>query len=193
MSKESLLKKEFRQSDVERIRNIVKKDFTASTKLQSGYQKTQSRHKEGDIWEEGGKSWTIKNGIKQNITRLDQTKKAIRTPLTCPKCGGSMKHWLAKKMYKIHGFCFDPCTVEYESTLRKAGLYEQYEKSMMSGNISGFIKDVENWFLESLEDKGNFVTEEGDVEDWGGMSNKFKEKITKDLKEYTNLLRNHIR
>ena len=63
----------------------------------------------------------------------------------------------------------------------------------MSGNISGFIKDVENWFLESLEDKGNFVTEEGDVEDWGGMSNKFKEKITKDLKEYTNLLRNHIR
>lgn len=191
MNKESLLKKEFKQSDVERIRNIVKKDFISSTKLQSGYQKIQPRHKEGDVWEEGGKSWTMKNGIKQNITRLDQAKKAIRLPLTCPKCEGSMKHWLAKKMYNIHGFCFN-CTVEYEASLRKAGLYEQYEKSMMSGNISGFIKDIENWFLESLEDKGNFVTEEGDVEDWGRMSNKFKEKITKDLKEYTKLLRNHI-
>lgn len=193
MSKESLLKKEFKKSDVERIRNIVKKDFTSSTKQQVGYKKTSSRHKEGDIWEESGKTWTIKNGIKQNITRLDEAKKAIRTPLTCPKCGGSMKHWLAKKMYKIHGFCFDPCTVEYESTLRKAGLYEQYEKGMMSGNISGFIKDVENWVLESFQDTGKFVTEDGDVEDWGGMSNKFKEKITKDLKEYTDLLRNHIR
>ena len=39
MSKESLLKKEFKQSDVERARNLVKKDFTSKTKDQIGYQK----------------------------------------------------------------------------------------------------------------------------------------------------------
>ena len=72
---ESLLKKEFRQSDVERVRNLVNKDYTRKTKLQVGYQKKFTRHKEGDVWEENGKKWTIKNGIKQNITKLDKVKK----------------------------------------------------------------------------------------------------------------------
>ncbi len=39
MSKESLLKKEFKQADVQRVRNIVNKDFSAKTKSQTGYQK----------------------------------------------------------------------------------------------------------------------------------------------------------
>ena len=45
---ESLLKKEFRQSDVERVRNLVNKDYTGKTKLQVGYQKkfgAQQLHK----------------------------------------------------------------------------------------------------------------------------------------------------
>ena len=69
MNKDSVLKKEFKQSDVQRVRNIVNKDFTAKTKSQTGYQKKFTRHTEGDVWEENGKSWTIKNGIKQNITK----------------------------------------------------------------------------------------------------------------------------
>lgn len=189
---ESLLKKEFKQSDVQRVRNLVNKDYTASTKSQTGYQKAYKSHKEGDIWEESGKTWTIKNGIRQNITKLDAAKKALRTPLTCPKCGGPMKHWLAKKMYKIHGFCFDPCTVEMEAALQKAGLYEQYEKRMISGNIKAFADDIESWVLESINDSNTIVTEDGVVEDWGGMNKDFKSKILKDLKEYTELLRSHI-
>src|SRR6056300_1192074 len=146
---ESLLKKEFKESDIQRVRNIVNKDFTSKTKSQTGYQKAYQRYIEGDIWEESGKTWTIKNGIKQNITKLDAAKKAVRTPLICPKCGGPMKHHLAKKMYKIHGFCFDPCTVEMEGVLRKAGLYSEYEKKMMSGNIKGVLHDIESWVMES--------------------------------------------
>src|SRR6056300_878206 len=145
MSNESLLKKEFKESDVQRVRNLVNKDFTAKTKVQTGYQKSYKVYSEGDIWEENGKQWTIKNGIKQNITKLDAAKKAIRIPLRCPKCGGPMKHHLAKKMYKIHGFCFDPCTVEMEADLRKVGLYEAYEKKMMQGNIKAFASDIEQW------------------------------------------------
>ena len=66
MAQENMLKKEFKHSDVERLRNLVKKDYTAKTKLQTGYQKKLNKYKEGDIWEESGKKWTIKNGIKQN-------------------------------------------------------------------------------------------------------------------------------
>lgn len=192
MSKDTLLKKEFKQSDVQRVRNLVNKDFTSGTKLQTGYRKSTKKHKEGDIWEDNGKTWTIKNGLKQNITKLDNAKKAIRIPLTCPKCGGSMKHHLAQKMYKIHGFCFDPCTVEFEKDLRRAGLYEEYEKKIMSGNISAFADDIENWVLESINDTNTIVTEDGTVEDWGGMNKEYKEKILKDLKTYVDNLRSRV-
>ena len=191
MSKESLLKKEFKKSDIERVRNIVKKDFTANTKTQTGYKKSSQRYKEGDIWEENGKQWTIKNGLKQNITRLDSAKKALRIPLTCPKCEGSMKHHLAKKMYKIHGFCFD-CTVKYESKLRRAGLYEQYEKRMMQGNMEVFAKDIENWALDLINSQDTFVTEQGDIEDWKSNANT-KKRMMEGIKEYTNHLKQHLR
>jgi|21_taG_2_1085346.scaffolds.fasta_scaffold00668_6 hypothetical protein len=192
MSKETLLKKEFKQSDVQRVRNLVNKDFTSGVKVQAGYRKTSIKHIEGDIWEESGKQWTIKNGIKQNITKLDAAKKALRMPLRCPKCNGPMEHWLAKKMYKIHGFCFDPCVVEYEHSLKKAGLYKQYEQRMIKGNAKEVVKDIENWVLDSVNDKHTFVTEQGAIEDWGGMNKETKDKILKDLKEFTTVMRKHI-
>jgi bacterioferritin-associated ferredoxin len=191
MSNESTLKKEFKHSDVERIRNIVKKDFTSKTKSQIGYQKSSKRYKEGDIWEEGGKSWTIKKGIRQNITKLDDVKKAIRIPLSCPKCGGPMRHHLAKKMYKIHGFCFD-CTIDYESQLKEVGLYKQYEKRMMQGNMKAFIQDMEDWVLGTIDVNETYVTEQGDVEDWGGVGKDYKEKVLKGLKEYIDEVKKHI-
>ena len=188
---ESLLKKEFNKSDVERIRNLVKKDFTSGTKSQAGYSKAQTSHKEGDIWEESGKTWTIKNGLKQNITKLDSAKKLVHLPLSCPVCKQRMKKRLDKKMYFIHGHCFD-CTIKYEDSLKAAGLYEEYEKKMLSGNIQGFIKDLENWVSESLEERLSIVTEQGDKEDWGALSTSYKEKIINDMKTYVSHLREHI-
>jgi hypothetical protein len=192
MSNESLLKKEFKKSDVERVRNLVNKDFTAGTKQQTGYKKTIKKYAEGDIWEDGGRQWTIKNGIKQNITKLDTAKKALRIPLRCPNCGGPMKHHLAKKMYKIHGFCFDPCTVEMEANLKKAGLYDKYEERMMQGNIKAFANDVEQWALDLVNTQDTFVTEAGDVEDW--QSNKTKDKeMLKNVRQYVTHLSEHIK
>ena len=192
MNKDSVLKKEFKKEDVARVRNLVNKDYTASTKQQSGYKKVLARHKEGDIWQENGKEWTIKNGIKQSITKLDAAKKALRLPLRCPNCGGPMKHHLAKKMYKLHGFCFDPCTVEMEAKLRTAGLYDQYEKRMMQGNMKTFIKDVEEWAGALVENVGqSYVTEQGDVEQWNSNNGKQKE-ILETVKQYTKQLQEHI-
>ena len=192
MAQDSLLKKEFKSKDVERVRNLVNKDFSAKTVAGVGYEKTQQFHKEGDIWEEGGRTWTIKNGIKQNITKLDAAKKAMQMPLRCPKCGGPMKHHLAQKMYKVHGFCFDPCTVEYEAELRKAGLYEQYEKRMMQGALKAFLSDMEQFYLEQINTVDTFVTEQGDVEDWSNNNSKVKEKALKNLQDFLKHARNHL-
>ena len=189
---ESLLKKEFKSRDVNRARNLISKDFNNNTVEGIGYSKAYEMHEEGDIWEENGRTWTIKNGIRQNITKLDSAKKALQIPLSCPKCGGSMKHHLAQKMYKIHGFCFDPCTVEYEAELRKAGLYQTYEKNMMQGSMKAFAKDIEAWALEMINTSDTFVTEQGDVEDWNSTNNKVKLELTKKLQEYLKYLNSHI-
>ena len=191
MAKESLLKKEFTSKDVNRARNLVKKDFSAKTVDGVGYSKTQVAYKEGDIWEESGRTWTIKNGLKQNITKLDSAKKALQIPLACPKCKGTMNYYLSQKMYKIHKMCFD-CVIDYEAELRRAGLYESYEKSMMQGSLKAFAKDVEQWVLDSLETTNTFVTEQGDVEDWNSNDSKFKEQMTANLQEYLKHLKSHI-
>jgi len=192
MAQESLLKKEFKSKDVERVRNLVNKDFSGKTVSGVGYEKTQQFYTEGDIWEENGRTWTIKNGIKQNITKLDAAKKAMQIPLRCPKCGGPMKHHLAQKMYKIHGFCFDPCTVEYEAELRKAGLYEQYEKRMLQGGLKAFLNDMEQFYLEQIHTVDTFVTEQGDIEDWTNNNDKVKQQTLSNLQDFLKHARNHL-
>jgi hypothetical protein len=190
---ESLLKKEFKSKDVNRARNLVKKDFSGKTVDGIGYEKTYQLHEEGDIWEENGRTWTIKDGLRQNVTKLDAAKKALQVPLACPKCGGPMRHHLAQKMYKIHGFCFDPCTVNYEAELRKAGLFEQYEKSMMQGGIKAFAKDIEQWVLDSINHSDTFVTEQGDIESWDNNNTEFKNKAIESLQDFLLHIKKHIK
>lgn len=189
---ESLLKKEFKQKDINRARNLITKDFSGKTVDGIGYQKAYQHHEEGDVWEENGRQWTIKNGIKQNVTKLDAAKKALQIPLKCPKCGGPMKHHLAQKMYKIHGFCFDPCTVEYEAELRRAGLYENYEKAMMKGSLKSFLRDVEAFILDQINTVDTFVTEQGDIEDWSNNKTQVNNKLSEDLQDFLKHARKHL-
>lgn len=183
--KETLLKKDIRGSDLTRMRNLIRKDYTAGTQIGIGYKKKQEDRKEGDVWEERGRTWTIKNGIRQSITKLDKAREAIRIPLACPKCNKAMNTPLDKKMYKIHGFCFD-CTIEYEAELKEKGLYKAYEESLIKGNVKQFLQEIA-MFIEELsentEDSG-IITEAGDVEDWKGNLNSSKKKNLDTLKEY---------
>lgn len=188
---DSALKKEFKRSDVERIRNLVKKDFTSSTKQQSGYKRSSKRHKEGEIWEESGKTWTIKNGVKQNVTKLDAAKKAVQIPLTCPKCGGSMSYHLSKKIYKINKMCFD-CFIDYEAELRKNGVYEEYLMHARKGNLKYFIRELEDQFKEALETDDTFVTEQGDIEDWNVNKTAVKKQMTEKFQEYISYLKSKV-
>jgi uncharacterized protein (UPF0128 family) len=75
---ESKLQREFRERDVQRMRNLITKDYGAKTGVQIGYTKENIERKEGDVWEENHKTWTIKNGIKQTVSKLDSVKKMYK-------------------------------------------------------------------------------------------------------------------
>tara|TARA_R110001592_G_scaffold304092_4_gene576464 strand:+ start:2536 stop:3120 length:585 start_codon:yes stop_codon:yes gene_type:complete len=177
-----MLNKEFKRKDVERMRNLIKGKSGESSELQVGYTKSQEQHKEGDIWEEKGKKWVIKDGIKQTYTKLDEVKKAAILPLFCPSCGGIMKKRNDTKMYNIHKMCFD-CVIDMEHKLKIEGKYEQYERDMLANNAEDYIKDLELYLLEALNSSNDqFISERGEVERWkGGMD---KEKVTEELKEF---------
>ena len=188
---DNALKKEFKPSDVERIRNLVNKDYTSKTKYQSGYSRKSSRHKEGDIWQENGKQWTIKNGLKQNITKLDKAKKAVHVPLACPKCGGSMSHHLSKKIYKVHKMCFN-CFIDYEAELKRNGQYENYLMHARKGNIEFFIAQLEQELQDMINAEDSFVTEQGDIETWKVNNTKTKEMYTEKFQEFITYLRSKV-
>ena len=188
-----MLQREFKGKDVQRMRNIITKDYTAKTTTQIGYSKAQIDHKEGDIWDESGKQWTIKNGIKQTVTRFDKLKESILLPLTCPKCNKAMKsHNLDKKMWSIHGMCFD-CVITIETELKRTGQYETYVRDLTVKGIKAHIKDLEDAMLELALSNNNesFITEAGDVEKWTGKGVD-NQKITAELQEYIQKLKEHI-
>ena len=184
MSKESsLLKKEWRPEDVQRVRNLVKMDFGAATRDQIGYSRKAEFHKEGDVWEENGKTWTIENGLKHSISKLQKARDLMRIPLTCPKCGKALNTALDKKMYGIHGMCFG-CTLKIEEDLRKAGLYEAYEKEIMSGNIQNFVQELKDRIQTMSGTKIEYSTDQGELEDWGEIS----DDLIKSLETWKDLL-----
>lgn len=135
--------------------------------------------KEGEVWTERGKTWTIKNGIKKTVTQFSKVRKELQTPLCCPKCNKHMKH-IDQHMYKFNKVCLD-CTVEFEHELRKQGKYEEYERARVQANAKGFVMDLDKYFSEYFSDQTNdgFVTEDGDIESWSGNTVKRVEEIVK--------------
>jgi hypothetical protein len=168
-----MLKKQFKEHDVQRLRNIISKKHGDKTKQGIGYTKTQEFHSEGDIWEEDGRQWTIKNGIKQNITKLDTAKKAASFPLFCPCCSKIMKPHLDKKWFILYKRCFN-CQVTFEATLRQKGLWDEYEKTIFNADIDGLKQEFQIWVDEQIQSESNqsYISEAGDVEKWVGSSKK---------------------
>lgn len=162
------LKKEFSERDVQRMRNLIQGKNNDRTVAGVGYQKKEEIHKEGDIWEEGGITWTIKDNLKQNITKLDSAKELAKTPLFCPKCSKIMKKKVDPDYYRSHKMCFD-CVVDFEHELRKKGEWDSYQKNIKNDRIDNMIEEFKSFMDEKRYEKSdNFVTEAGDVERWFG-------------------------
>lgn len=162
------MNKEFSKGTVQRMRNLITGKTGANTKTQVGFKKSDDYHKEGDIWEEDGRKWTIKDGLKQNITKHDRAKKAHIMPLMCPECNQVMKKRNDKIYYKLHKMCFD-CVNIMESRMMTAGTFEDYERKIKNDQIDNMIKDFKAFIDYKLsEGSQGYVAENGDIERWVG-------------------------
>tara|TARA_R110001632_G_scaffold144625_1_gene261183 strand:+ start:467 stop:1060 length:594 start_codon:yes stop_codon:yes gene_type:complete len=184
------LNKEFKRKDVNRARNLLMGKSNASTSTQIGYNTKQEDHKEGDVWVENKKTWTIKNGIKQTISKLDIIKKEVFMPLCCPECNNVMKKRLDKPNYNIHKKCFD-CVVDFEHKLKIKGEYNDYIKKLKAKNSLDIVDEMESYLLDAINtSNSNFVSEDGVVERWKGGINRVE--LTKQVKEAVKIRRTHI-
>jgi hypothetical protein len=188
MSRETLLKKEFQKRDVQRIRNLLSGKQGEATQTQVGYTTKQIDRNEGDVWEEFGRKWTVRNGIKMSVTKLDRAKKAVFTPLLCPSCSKPMKTEHDKRMFTLHKTCFD-CVIKMETQLKVEGKYKEYEKGIVKANanfmLDEFVSGFDS-FLDSMDSNNGFVTEQGDIEDWHVKAldkQKIREQVMKDVEE----------
>jgi len=163
-----MLKKEFKRKDVDRARNILTGKSGASSETQVGYKKKRVDYKEGDVWVENKKTWTIKDGIKQTISKMDAIKKEIFMPLCCPKCGKVMKGQLDKPNYKVHKMCLN-CVIKFEHNLKVKGEYDDYIKNLRLKNRLTEIDEMESMFLD-LANQSNegYISEHGELERWKG-------------------------
>ena len=184
------LKKEFKRKDVDRMRNLIKGTTGESSEMQVGYTKKIIDYKEGDIWTEGHKTWTIKKGIKQTVSKLDKIRKETLMPLCCPECSNVMKKRLDKPNYNIHKKCFD-CVVDFEHKLKIKGEYNDYIKNLKAKNSLDIVDEMESYLLDAINTSNSgFVSEDGVVERWVGGVNKVE--LTKQVKEATKTRRTHI-
>ena len=185
-----MLKKEFKRKDVERMRNLITGNAGSSSETQIGYKKKRIEYKEGDVWTENKKTWTIKDGIKQTVSKLDKIKKEVFVPLFCPECSKVMKHHLDKDNYKVHKKCHE-CVIKFEHKIHTYNQYDNYIKELKLKNSVDIVKETETYLLEAInETNKDFVSENGDVERWVGGVN--KKELTKKVKEAAKLSLEHL-
>jgi len=173
-----MLKKEFKRKDVNRLRNLITGKTGESTNTQVGYNKKQTDYKEGDIWTENKKTWTIKNGIKQTVSKLDKIRKETFMPLCCPK-------------YKIHKMCHS-CVIDFEASLKNKGLFKEYIKKLKGNNALTSLDEMESYLLDAINtSNSSFISEQGEIERWvGGFD---KKKYKKDIKTLTKQAKERVK
>lgn len=186
---ESVLKKQFSNPDLQRMRNLIQGKTGEKTSVSSGYTRDHVDRKEGDIWEEDGRQWTIKNGVKQNISKLQKAREVAKMPLFCPKCSAVMKHRYDADFYKIHKHCFD-CQVKFETKLKVEGKYEAYKTEIHNSEVDGMIQNLQDWADDLInESNDSFMSETGEVEAWSKINTVEVEKQREEAIEYLKKLK----
>jgi|TARA_R110002096_G_scaffold376702_1_gene570424 hypothetical protein len=171
------MKKNITEAQVQRMRNIVTKQYGNKTHVRSGYTTSHITRQEGDTWAERGKEWTIRNGIKRTVTKLDKARSHSAVPLACPKCAGKMTHAAHKHTYHRWGICFI-CTTKWEREMHADNTYDAFIKKIDDDNFDVWVNDVTTEYHEwlSAREASSFVTEAGVIEEWTGG------KTTEELK-----------
>jgi hypothetical protein len=186
-----------KKSDINAVNNVRKKINevmkTTDEKIVVGWRPEYVTRAEGDVWEDfDGKKWTVKNGITQNVTKLD----AAKMPWFCPTCDKVMNHDLDTKFWRIRGHCFD-CNIKEEMEIRKKGpaAWKQYEETIMRRNYHADLKD----FIQELKDlhrtassPENILADDEKilmVERWNVDIDKVKADIMEEIVKHEELLK----
>jgi len=189
---ETRLKKEFDKKDVQRLRNLISGNFGDNTTIQVGYDKFREDHKEGDVWDEFGKTWTVKDGIKQRFDALEDIRKSVVPPMFCPKCGKIMNSHHDDKFYAIKGFCYD-CSIKDDTEKVRLREYESYARKFQLNNVREYIKDAREIIISQMNAcSSKIYTEDGDEQNIvGGLSMRdVAQKWLDELDEYEKTIEN---
>ena len=122
---------------------------------------------------------------------MDKIRKDISTPLTCPKCEKSLRHHLDKHAYKHFKFC-NSCLAHHELRIKLDGNWESYVKGINKNDFKVFLKEAHEEFKDWLSstDSNHYITEQGDIEDWGGglskeeLVKRFDNNVDELMKKY---------
>lgn len=143
----------------------------------------EPERKEGDIWTDvNGRRWTIKNGIRQSVTKLD----AAKTPWWCPRCNKPLNHRFDIKFWRIRGHCMD-CVIKDETEIRRQGKWEEYERNIMLRNYIAEVKDkiAELQHYHDTVSKPEFINADETrilmVEKWDVDIDRIKADLKKDI------------
>ena len=188
-----MIKNQEALNDVRRkVAEQLKKD---GDKLIFGWRGEQEPvRKEGDVWEDAsGKQWTVKNGIKQSVTKLDSAK----TPFWCPRCSKPLNHRFDVKFWRIRGHCMD-CVIKDETEIRRQGKWKEYEQKIMLRNYIAAVKDKIQE-LQSYHDTVSapeFINADDTkilmVERWNVDVDKIKSDLMRDIQELKIILNKTI-
>jgi len=189
------MKKYIPEHKVQRMRNLVTKQFGSKTKIQVGYGKSLGDHVEGEVWEEKGKKWTIKNGITQTLTKLDKARNSAIMPLFCPKCKKKhMRGQMDKLFWKLYGECSN-CRISYETKLKIGGNYIEYANKIRSENAKDWMEDltkVAQDFISETNRKG-YITETGKIEDWSSHNkDEIKTIVDENVENIKSQITSHL-
>ena len=181
---DSVLKKQFAERDIQRIRNLVKGKSGDRVTHGVGYTKSASDYVEGDVWEENGKKWTIVDGVRENITKLDKFKK-VAVPIFCTSCKQIMDKQLDPYYFKSFGHCLD-CQTTFETQHKLAGTWESYINEVHNKEIDIQIEEYKRYMQDALAESNNsFITEAGDIQKWvGGIDKKRIQQVMQDGIDY---------
>jgi len=143
------------------------------------------KHEEGEVWEQDNRVYTIKNGIRQTISKF----RGAKNPWFCPECGKVMRGKADDRMWILRSKCHG-CVVEEEAKIRLEGNWEEYEAGIMRANAISYLKEmimeVEEYI--SMVAKPQIHMMDGSYEEWDVNMVPLKD----DLKVELNLLQTQL-
>lgn len=137
-------------------------------------------HKEGDIWEDNGKEWTIEDGIKISKTKTSYIKQTNAVPLICPICKKQMNSRQDTHFWNLKYKCFD-CVVKEDTEKIINNDFNEIE--LVNKNKVSFLEEFED-YIEEYKEFDQVIHETGLIERWETVNTKEeKEKIIQEVRK----------